>query len=249
MRKTVLMAGMLALAGCVPPPHLEEQPQGVGFRTLAEYQAEREALRQQQLAEEAELQASQTVLPPEREPEPEVPVTEDDQQAADAMEALASLDEPVEETALPAAPVEEPETQTQTQPRSNAGISDEQDFDAVSSRESIQSDAERIAANRELYVIVQPTDLPQRPGNLGPNVVDFALATNNPLGTQLYSRTGMTSMNRFNRNCARYASSDLAQQDFLANGGPERDRMGIDPDGDGFACYWDPTPFRNARGQ
>jgi hypothetical protein len=21
----------------------------------------------------------------------------------------------------------------------------------------------------------------------------------------------------------------------------------MDPDGDGFACFWDPTPFRNAR--
>jgi hypothetical protein len=33
----------------------------------------------------------------------------------------------------------------------------------------------------------------------------------------------------------------------LSNGGPERDRLGLDPDGDGFACYWDPTPFRLAR--
>ena len=37
---------------------------------------------------------------------------------------------------------------------------------------------------------------------------------------------------------------DQAQQDFLAKGGPERDRMGVDPDGDGFACAWDPRPFR-----
>ncbi|NDH39999.1 MAG: hypothetical protein EBY45_06195 [Gammaproteobacteria bacterium] len=30
---------------------------------------------------------------------------------------------------------------------------------------------------------------------------------------------------------------------------PERDPMGLDPDGDGFACGWDPEPFRLAFGQ
>ena len=44
--------------------------------------------------------------------------------------------------------------------------------------------------------------------------------------------------------CARYGSPDLAQQAFLAAGGPDRDRRGLDPDGDGFACAWDPRPFR-----
>ncbi len=31
-------------------------------------------------------------------------------------------------------------------------------------------------------------------------------------------------------------------------GGPERDQFGIDPDGDGYACRWDPSPFRKAVG-
>ena len=31
-------------------------------------------------------------------------------------------------------------------------------------------------------------------------------------------------------------------------GGPERDQFGIDPDGDGYACSWDPSPFRKAVG-
>ena len=30
----------------------------------------------------------------------------------------------------------------------------------------------------------------------------------------------------------------------LERGGPQRDRLGVDPDGDGFACSWNPTPFR-----
>lgn len=129
----------------------------------------------------------------------------------------------------------------------SAAISDEQDFGAVSARETIESDAARIAANRQAYVQIEPTDLPSRPGGSGPSIVAFALATNNPVGAQLYDRSRLSGKARFNRNCAKYTSSDMAQQDFLARGGPRRDSKGIDPDGDGFACYWDPSPYRQAR--
>ncbi|MEM6307856.1 MAG: hypothetical protein AAF701_07715, partial [Pseudomonadota bacterium] len=141
-------------------------------------------------------------------------------------------------------PVTAPQPMTPLTP--SGAISDEQDFTAVSTRESIESDAARIAANRQLYTVIQPTDLPSRPGS-GPNIVDYALATNHPVGAALYTRIGINTENRALRNCARYASSDLAQQDFLARGGPDRDRYGLDPDGDGYACKWDPTPFRLVR--
>lgn len=127
----------------------------------------------------------------------------------------------------------------------NVGISDEQDFGAVSSRETIESDAERIARNRAEYVVVQPKDLPQRPGDTGPNIVEFALATTHAPGVQMFKRSGM-GIRSADSACAKYASPDKAQQDFLSKGGPERDRMGVDPDGDGFACSWDPRPFRTA---
>ncbi len=129
----------------------------------------------------------------------------------------------------------------------NPGISDEQEFTAVSGRETIESDAERIARQREARVVIQPEALPSRPGNTGPNIVAFALATTNSVGQPVYSRGG-TSAARSTRNCARYASPDRAQEAFLAGGGPERDRDGLDPDGDGFACAWNPAPFRAARG-
>jgi hypothetical protein len=127
----------------------------------------------------------------------------------------------------------------------NVGISDEQDFNAVAARETIESDAERIARNRAEYVVVQPGALPQRPGDTGPNIVEFALATNHAPGVQLYKRGGI-SVRSQDAACARYASPDQAQKDFLDRGGPERDRIGVDPDGDGFACSWDPRPFRTA---
>ena len=97
-------------------------------------------------------------------------------------------------------------------------------------------------ANRE------PTALPTRSSNGRPNIVAYALSTNHALGTPMFERSGRTNIDRFNRVCSSYGSNDQAQEAFLMNGGPQRDRKGMDPDGDGFACYWDPTPFRTARG-
>lgn len=127
-----------------------------------------------------------------------------------------------------------------------AGLSQEQDFDAVSGQRGIDDDAARIAAARAQYQVVQPEALPTRPGTNTPNIVAYALQSNNPVGTQIYQRTLIAAGNRYARNCASYASPDLAQEDFLSRGGPQRDRRGLDPDGDGFACAWDPTPFRRA---
>lgn len=130
----------------------------------------------------------------------------------------------------------------------NPGISDENSFDAVASRESIESDAARIASNRQQYEVIQPTALPSRAGNSQPNVVQYALQTSHPRGTKVHRRLSLASNAKYQRNCAQYASSDEAQIDFLAFGGPERDRKGLDPDGDGYACDWDPAPFRRAAG-
>ena len=122
-------------------------------------------------------------------------------------------------------------------------LSDENDFEAVSERQSIESDAERVEKNRSLYVLIEPTSLPRRPGSNVPSIVEYAIKTTNPVGTQLYSRQ-FASKTRFDWNCAKYSSQSAAQEAFLVWGGPKVDPRGIDPDGDGFACYWDPKPFR-----
>ena len=85
-------------------------------------------------------------------------------------------------------------------------------------------------------------------GRAAPNIVSYALQTNNPVGQSIYSRSRSFNEDRYRRACAEFASPDQAQAAFLAAGGPERDRRGLDPDGDGFACFWDPSPFRTARG-
>jgi len=128
----------------------------------------------------------------------------------------------------------------------NPNISDEQDFSAVSARESIESDRERLAAQSQAYQVIKPTALPTRSGASGPSIVEFALSTSNGVGQSVYNRSKVFAETRFDRNCAKYSSSDVAQLDFLKSGGPKRDRKGLDPDGDGFACYWDPAPFRQA---
>ncbi len=126
-----------------------------------------------------------------------------------------------------------------------AGVSDEQDFSAVSTRETIASDMARIEANRSQYVVIQPGALPVRPGDVGPNLAEYAIATNNPVGVPLYDRPRIYLVN-VRVACSKFTSPDLAQEAFLAGGGPQSDRKGLDPDGDGFACDWDPRPFRAA---
>lgn len=128
----------------------------------------------------------------------------------------------------------------------NAGISDENDFGAVSSRQSIESDADRLAQNRSQYQVIEATAVPVRQGAAGPNVVVYALGTSNPLGNRIYSRTGINLRAKSARNCAGYRAPDLAQQAFLDAGGPKRDRLSLDADGDGYACDWDPIIYQHA---
>lgn len=130
----------------------------------------------------------------------------------------------------------------------NPGLSDEQSFDAVSARETIESDAQRRAQQAASRQVVMPTALLNRPTDTGPNIVEYALTAPNRKGQEWYSRSIFAGQGKFQRNCAAYNSPDAAQRDFLARGGPDRDPKGLDPDGDGFACGWDPAPFLLAAG-
>lgn len=211
----------LALAGCASSvPDSNPNARGVGFGDYNQYA-------EQRAARDTALEARMT-LP------------EDDGMII-AEETMGVLN-----TTAPAgaAPV-----QTAALGSSNPNISDEQDFQAVSSRETIESDRDRLARQRQTMEVAQPEAVPDRPsGRAAPNIVAFALQTNNPVGQSLYSRSRNFNEDRYRRACAEFASPDQAQAAFLAAGGPDRDRRGLDPDGDGFACFWDPSPFRTARG-
>lgn len=79
-----------------------------------------------------------------------------------------------------------------------------------------------------------------------PVLVRYAYAAQHKPGTKIYARKG-ASQALAARVCAGFATPSAAQTAFLAAGGPETDSRGMDPDGDGFVCGWDPAPFRQAQ--
>ncbi len=231
--KVVLSAGLiLAVAACAP--QVPDSARGVGFDS---YQATQQR--------DAALQGTSartplTVLPPEGGTGAPPPITGTEPVAGSAEDTAA-------QTALILQQTRPASTAPSTQAVANsAGISQENNFDAVSGQRTIEGDAERLAQNRAQYQLIQPQALPERDGNEQPNIVAFALSTNHPVGTKVYARAGFNGAARAERNCRQYPSPDQAQMDFLARGGPLRDRKGLDPDGDGYACSWNPAPFRKA---
>ncbi len=131
-------------------------------------------------------------------------------------------------------------------PSLTRGVSDEQDFRAVSSRETIESDRERLARQRAQYQVIEVASVPPPTASAGPNIVAFALSVSHAPGTQVYRRINPLRWGRWENACLEFRNQDSAQEAFLANGGPERDGDNLDPDGDGYACWWDPTPLRQA---
>jgi len=233
MQRLVLSVCVLTLAACAP--EVPDSARGVGFESYSDYMQRREgggrppvAAGNMPISPEARAVAPQPVIgAPLTAMRPAVdPVLDANRPRSDAIATVA------------------PQSGELVHNRA-AGISDEQNFDAVASRESIESDRQRIEQNRQQYVVVEPTALPERAGPTGPNIVEFALSTRHNPGTAVYPRGGLFPKN-YERACGPYTSADLAQEAFLAAGGPERDRLGVDPDGDGFACGWDPRPFRAA---
>ncbi len=95
--------------------------------------------------------------------------------------------------------------------------------------------AEReLAEARSKLVVVPPTSVPSEVQ--GVNIALYAQQTTNAVGVRRYDRRGAGLPSS---SCGRYRSTDDAQRAFLAAGGPQTDSLGLDPDGDGFACKWD----------
>ena len=220
----------LALAACAPP--LSEVP-GPDFEA-----AEREAQRR-----DAALAQAAALAPP---------VSEAERLAAEARAALGvPAGAPFDPLAAPG-PVTPVEIAALDLDRDNPDLSQEQDFEAVSAERGIEADAERMRIAREARVEIAPAPLERPdPEELGPNVFAYALSPQaRPVGSAgAYGRGLRASETRAQGACTGFASADRAQEAFLREGGPERDRLGLDPDGDGNACGWDPDRVRNAVGR
>jgi len=224
----------LLVSGVACAPQVPDSARGVGFDSPSAVQQRDAAL------QGSGPRVPYTVLPPEGGTGAPPPITGTGPVPGSAEDTAAQTTLLLEQTRPTV-------SNGSTQPVANsAGISQENNFDAVSGERSIQGDAQRLEQNRAQYELIQPQALPQRDGNDQPNIVAFALSTNHPVGTRVYSRAGLNGAARAERNCAQYPSPDQAQLDFLTRGGPLRDRRGLDPDGDGYACSWNPAPFRKA---
>ncbi|RAK13923.1 hypothetical protein ATI53_103217 [Salipiger aestuarii] len=228
----LMTAAAFALASCGPTV----PESGVGFEDYQTYAQRQQAAEQAGAAPLPGIRPGQTVV--------QAPVSDI---ASNTPESTAAVRAAAANSGI--TPIEASPGNTAPQVVTNAaGISNENSFEAVSAERDIGADAQLIAQNRAQYQLITPTDLPPRPSGSGPNVVEYALRTTNPVGSPLYDRRGRDDGNRISAACGAYTSSDQAQAAFLAAGGPQKDRKGLDPDGDGFACAWDPAPFRAARG-
>ncbi|AUH34046.1 hypothetical protein [Paracoccus tegillarcae] len=76
-----------------------------------------------------------------------------------------------------------------------------------------------------------------------PVLVRYAFAAQHAPGTTVWARQGGSTATAA-RQCVTHPDAAAAQTAFLSLGGPERDPRGMDPDGDGFVCGWDPAPYR-----
>lgn len=112
-----------------------------------------------------------------------------------------------------------------------------------------QQKLDAAAAERELaharsqLVIVPPRSLPSET-EAGVNIALYAQQSRNAVGESIFSRNRGGALRG---GCGRYDNADAAQRAFLAAGGPQQDTYNLDPDGDGFACRWDPAPYRQLK--
>jgi hypothetical protein len=121
----------------------------------------------------------------------------------------------------------------------NAEISQTQDFKVVTQKETIASDAAKLAALKQTYKVIEPEALPQRRGQ-SVNLAAYALSQKHSVGTKKFRRFSGSG------GCGRYRNDpDAAQREFLKSGGPAKDRKRLDGDGDGFACGWNPDKYRS----
>ncbi|MFO6464039.1 hypothetical protein ACK8OR_06585 [Jannaschia sp. KMU-145] len=244
------LGAVLTLSACEPPVP-ESGVGGAAFETPEQYAARREA---QLRGTPAPIAPATTVRPPDTPvavlgpqattlPAPAPGTTSEAAQIASQTRAV--LGAPPATSAAPA-PLPGPATAAVNPgelDRDNPNISREQDFAAVSAERSIEDDAARVRAARQQYQLVQPTEL-QRPNDSAPNIIAYALNDAQAVGTKAFRRNPLSSNRRSEQRCAGYRTPDVAQEEFLAAGGPQSDRLNLDPDGDGNACSWNPATFR-----
>jgi hypothetical protein len=216
---------ILALAACGTGPAPNDVSEGVGFQDYQEYQARRTAL----MTPTPTPVAPQTALPPAEvvaEPFANQPAAS---QWVSVDPATATPTGSVDVARIAAGAIAEAEGTLPA--RSAAAATPEVPFDPTQLATAPTGDD-----------FVAPP-LPEGMSVVGATVVAFALTTQHDVGERVYPRFPVR-LGRPEVRCRDFRTTDLAQDWFLTNDGPERDRAGLDPDGDGFACNWTPERYR-----
>lgn len=156
-----------------------------------------------------------------------------------------ALTEAINATPIDGTEVEVAEIPTETPPSDTISTDDGTlNLNITSQAQQVieREEAARILeAARAQLVVIEPGTLPTVVA--GVNIAEFARTTTNEVGEKLYRRPVIK--NRFSSTeCRKFRSADDAQRYFLANGGPQKDPLNLDPDGDGFACRWSPEHYR-----
>ena len=71
------------------------------------------------------------------------------------------------------------------------------------------------------------------------DLFEYSASQNQAIGEQKYLRPAIGYEN--GSNFHEYSIPEIAQMAFLSLGGPQRDTLLLEPDGDGFACDWVPV--------
>jgi hypothetical protein len=234
---TLVLAGALALSACdTQAPYsnvMDTTARGVGFSDYAQYMRA-----QEELSRIRRAQAAQGV-----------PV----QSQAIGAQAVAAVRQapPVAAMPIASAPLVNTAPMTATSPMQVAAAPVPQPASgpATVSNQGFQpqpfgTPAQNTVITRDYVPQVRVSEAELGAG--GPNLFTYALSTNHRVGESRYTRRNLLRWQRWEAACTQFRNQDLAQEAFLAAGGPDRDPENLDPDGDGFACWWDPAPFRQA---
>ena len=95
---------------------------------------------------------------------------------------------------------------------------------------------------RQKRTIVEPEDTEELSEKSDINLALYARQTFNSVGQKIYNRNP-TKKKKIDP-CLRFISAEDAQRFFLKKNGPQKDFWNLDPDGDGFACKWNPEQYR-----
>jgi hypothetical protein len=232
MRYSLVILALCVVVGC--SPEIPDSGAGVGFGDYGTFMRDRD---RQAVRPASIVPPPQVVSLPPRNTgqvaQPFAPV-----QMAPVQTAILQSG-PIGQGSRPLPPVTIPQPQT-TAP----GPVTTQDFQAIASGGAGFGTTSFPAPAQGTVEMVAPSALPTRPADM-PNIIEYALNARNGVGEKVWRRSPLTMQNT-DRNCRSFVNSDLAQEEFLRRGGPARDQQNLDPDGDGFACWWDPAPFRAA---